>query len=159
MVGARYWNGAYTDVPAIGFDEYVANEGYCKDGDQINFKVWDASLNSLITVEAESEIFWNNLGMSVINLTELPQEYSLSSAFPNPFNPSTTLNFSLPLESDVQIIVYDLQGREVVSLADGKMDVGFHTVVWNADRYSSGVYFVKMVAGEYISNQKLMLVK
>ena len=69
------------------------------------------------------------------------------------------MNFSLPLESEVQIIVYDLQGREVVSLADGKMDDGFHTVVWNADRYSSGVYFVKMVAGEYISNQKLMLVK
>ena len=99
------------------------------------------------------------MGISVINLTELPEEYSLSSAFPNPFNPSTTLNFSLPLESEVQIIVYDLQGREVVSLADGKMDVGFHTVVWNADRHSSGVYFVKMIAGEYIDTQKLMLIK
>ena len=55
--------------------------------------------------------------------------------------------------------IYNLQGREVVSLVNGNMDAGYHSVVWNADSYSSGVYFVKMMAGEYISTQKLMLIK
>ena len=53
----------------------------------------------------------------------------------------------------------NLQGREVSTLISGKMEAGYHSVVWNADAHASGVYFVKMVAGEYISTQKLMLVK
>ena len=89
----------------------------------------------------------------------IPVEFSLGRAYPNPFNPSTTLNFALPTTSEVSITVYNLQGREVISLVSGNIDAGYHSVVWNADAHSSGVYFVKMVAGDYISTQKLMLVK
>jgi len=52
-----------------------------------------------------------------------------------------------------------MQGRQVTTLIEGNMDAGYHSVVWNADSYSSGVYFVKMVAGEYVNTQKLMLIK
>ena len=52
-----------------------------------------------------------------------------------------------------------MQGREVASLIDGIMDAGYHSVLWNADNHASGVYFVKMVAGECVNTQKLMLVK
>ena len=77
----------------------------------------------------------------------------------NPFNPVTTLRFALPIESEVSLTIYNLQGRQVVSLIDGNMNAGYHTAKWNADNNSSGVYFVKMVAGEYVNTQKLMLVK
>ena len=98
--------------------------------------------------------------MSVINITELlPDDFSLDRAYPNPFNPVTTLSFALPIEAEVSLSIYNLQGREVGSLINGNMDAGYHSVVWNADSHSSGVYFVKIVAGEYISTQKLMLVK
>ena len=98
--------------------------------------------------------------MFVINITELlPDDFSLDRAYPNPFNPTTTLNFALPIEAQVSITIYNLQGREVVSLINGNMPAGYHSAKWNADRHSSGVYFVKMVAGEYVNTQKLMLVK
>ena len=83
----------------------------------------------------------------------------MDRAYPNPFNPTTTLSFAIPIDSEVFLSIYNLQGREVVSLVNGNMDAGYHSVVWNADSYSSGVYFVKMVAGEFVNTQKLMLVK
>ena len=89
----------------------------------------------------------------------IPVEFSLKSAYPNPFNPVTTLEFGLPIDGNISIKVYNIQGRLVEALTTSYMEAGYHSVVWNADRHSSGVYFVKMVAGDYISTQKLMLVK
>ena len=60
---------------------------------------------------------------------------------------------------DVSIIVYDIQGREVATLINDYMDIGYHSVKWNADGNASGMYFIKMVAEEYIKYQKLMLIK
>ena len=89
----------------------------------------------------------------------IPTEFSLSAAYPNPFNPVTTINYGIPEDSKVTIQVYNLQGRLVEVLTDQNMDAGYHVVTWNADNHSSGMYFVKMVAGEYVNTQKLMLVK
>ena len=85
--------------------------------------------------------------------------YNLMNAYPNPFNPVTELSFTIPSTSDVHLSIYDIQGREIASLINDNMERGYHSVKWNADRYSSGVYFVKMIAGEYVSTQKLMLLK
>ena len=74
-------------------------------------------------------------------------------------NPTTTLSFAIPVDSEVSLSVYNLQGREVSTLISGYRDAGYHSVVWDANSHSSGVYFVKMVAGEYVNTQKLMLVK
>ena len=106
--------------------------------------------------------FENNQMYMVESLTEampLPEAFSLERAYPNPFNPTTTLSFAIPVDSEVSLSVYNLQGREVMSLINGNMNAGYHSVIWNADSHSSGVYFVKMVAGEYVNTQKLMLVK
>ena len=89
----------------------------------------------------------------------VPSKYALESAYPNPFNPVTTLNFSLPESQEVMLQVYNLQGRVIETLVNSNIEAGYHSVQWNADNYSSGMYFVKMVAGEYIDTQKLMLVK
>ena len=89
----------------------------------------------------------------------VPATYALESAYPNPFNPVTTLNFSLPESQEVMLQVYNLQGRVIETLLNSNMDAGYHTLQWNADNHVSGVYFVKMIAGEYVDTQKLMLVK
>jgi hypothetical protein len=104
---------------------------------------------------------WNNLGLEIISLTQnsIPADFNIQQAYPNPFNPVTTLSFALPIEAEVSLSIYNLQGREVATLIDANMDAGYHSVVWNADSYSSGMYFVKMIAGNYVSTQKLMLVK
>ena len=96
--------------------------------------------------------------VSIIDET-LPMTYNLHNAYPNPFNPVTTLNFGIPVEAEVFIKIYNLQGREVYSLIDGNMEAGYHSVQWEANSAASGVYFVKMIAGDFVSTQKLMLIK
>ena len=89
----------------------------------------------------------------------LPNEFLLDTAYPNPFNPTTTLNFAIPVDSEVSLSIYNLQGRVVSTLIDKNMDAGYHSVIWNANSNASGVYFVKMQAGSFLKTQKLMLVK
>jgi hypothetical protein len=91
--------------------------------------------------------------------TPLPIHCSLNSAYPNPFNPVTTIVYDVPNMSNVSIKIYDIKGSEVAELIYGNFTIGSHTVSWDASEHPSGVYFVKMIAGEYISTKKLMLVK
>ena len=94
-----------------------------------------------------------------VAITIIPDEYTLERAYPNPFNPVTTLSFTIPTQSEVALSIYNIQGREVSTLISGYMEAGYHSVVWNADSHASGVYFVKMIAGEFVNTQKLMLIK
>ena len=75
------------------------------------------------------------------------------------FNPITTMEYSLPEDSQVSIVVYDMLGRNVAELVDSYITAGYHTIQWNASDQSSGVYLVKMVVGDNINTQKLMLIK
>ena len=147
----------------MGIDSNYLDEtsSYCTKGDQITFKVLDASSGKLVEMDSDTEFTWANLGTSIVNLVDdkLPSAVSLDNAYPNPFNPSTTLSFSLPETQDITLQVFNLQGREVTTLLNGSMEAGYHSIKWDANSHSSGIYFVKMIAGEYINTQKLMLVK
>ena len=135
------------------------------DGEELTFKYYSSSTDEVVEY-SETVPFTSNMvignGFNTFGLSQdiaIPVEFSLGRAYPNPFNPATTLRFALPTISEVSLTVYNLQGRQVISLVSGNMDAGYHSVDWNADKYPSGVYFVKMVAGNYISTQKLMLIK
>ena len=69
------------------------------------------------------------------------------------------ININLKESSKVKLYIYDIAGKRVDVLVDGLLEEGYHKVVWNANQYSSGIYFVKMIIGDYIDTQKLMLVK
>jgi len=97
--------------------------------------------------------------VSSLSQVIIPESYSLSEAYPNPFNPVTTLSFAIPVDNEVTLSIYNLQGREVASLINGNMKAGYHSTTWDASANASGVYFVKMMAGEYVNTQKLMLIK
>jgi len=160
VIGARQWTGSIIDVPAMGDDGSDYTKGYIETGVAPSFKILRG--DELINLEGDIPAFENNQLYMVSSLTEavsLPETFSLDRAYPNPFNPTTTLSFAIPVDSEVSLSIYNLQGREVVSLINGNMDAGYHSITWNADSYSSGVYFVKMVAGEYVDTQKLMLIK
>jgi len=115
--------------------------------------------DKLIDLTGEVPAWSQNQLFMISNLRLLPEAFSLSAAYPNPFNPTTTLSFALPIEAEVSLSIYNLQGREVSRLIEGNMEAGYHSAVWNANNHASGMYFVKMHAGNYISTQKLMLVK
>jgi len=69
------------------------------------------------------------------------------------------INYAVPEQCQITISVYDMLGREMAHLYTGSQVPGYHSITWSAFEYASGVYFVKMVAGEYIYTQKLVLVK
>lgn len=81
------------------------------------------------------------------NETAVPSEFSLSQNYPNPFNPVTTIEYSLPEESNVSLVVYDVLGREVKAIARGVESAGSHSISFDASGISSGVYIYTLQAG------------
>ena len=81
--------------------------------------------------------------LSVDNPIGIPGNYSLS-AYPNPFNATTTISLSVPVTGPVKLVAYDLQGRTVLTLVNGRLNAGEHHVSWDASGLASGVYFVRM---------------
>lgn len=90
---------------------------------------------------------------------DLPTGFSLKPAFPNPFNPATTLEYALNVTSDARLSVHDLSGREVALLARGRQEAGAHHVVFDAAALPSGVYFARLQTEGGAVTQKLLLVK
>ena len=89
----------------------------------------------------------------------LPVKTELSGSYPNPFNPTTSINYGLEKDGHVEIMIYDAAGRLVEELVNGHQDGGSYNVTWNASSQASGMYFVKMVAGDLVQTQKLVLLK
>jgi len=85
--------------------------------------------------------------------------FQLHPAYPNPFNPSTTISFELPRTAPVELTIYNLLGQQVARPVDQVLTAGAHQLVWRADGYAAGLYFYRLTAGEYTSTRKMMLVK
>ena len=91
---------------------------------------------------------------------ELPETFVLKSAYPNPFNPTTTVTYGLPAASEVRITATDLLGRQVATLVAGDMmSAGYYTVQLNADGLASGTYLIRMEAGDFVATQQVVLLK
>ena len=88
-----------------------------------------------------------------------PDAYMLNDAFPNPFNSTTTIGFNLKDEQHVSLRVFDLSGRLVETLINGRLEAGKFRAVWNADLQAAGVYFYRLQAGSFQQTKKLTLVK
>jgi hypothetical protein len=91
--------------------------------------------------------------------TGLPTHFSLEQNYPNPFNPSTAISYDLPIAGRVTMKVYDVLGREVATLVDGFVEAGHHRETFDASRYTSGVYFYRLTAGDFTQTKKLLLLK
>jgi len=89
----------------------------------------------------------------------LPVKTELTDVYPNPFNPSSTINYGLKNEGHVEIMVYDATGRLVDELVNQHQTAGYHSITWNASNQASGMYFAKMIAGDVVQTQKLVLLK
>ncbi|HEX9006535.1 MAG TPA: T9SS type A sorting domain-containing protein, partial [Bacteroidota bacterium] len=89
----------------------------------------------------------------------LPARYALYQNYPNPFNPTTTLRYDLPHESTVSLGLFNALGQQVRLLAEGRKPAGSYSVVLDASRLPSGVYFCRMIAGPYRATRKLAVVK
>ncbi len=89
----------------------------------------------------------------------VPAAFDLVQNFPNPFNPRTTIRYSVPRRAHVSIVIFNLLGQKVSTLLDDVVSPGIHTVTWDASAISSGVYFCRMNAPGFFETNKLMLLK
>ncbi|MBZ0266005.1 T9SS type A sorting domain-containing protein [bacterium] len=83
----------------------------------------------------------------------------MGKAYPNPFNPSITVPFTLPEKMEVRLSLYNIVGQQVAELNQGVLDRGYHEVVWEAVSQTSGVYFLVLDTGEYHAIQKVIFLK
>jgi len=114
--------------------------------------------------------FWNWMSIDYIAIpnavilsagesSEIPTSYSLSQNFPNPFNPETSIRYSIPIQSHVTIKIYDVLGREVTTLINEEKSVGNYEVKFNSTQFASGVYFYRLQADDYTATKKMIVLK
>lgn len=138
---------------------------------------WDAPLNSnnvtfkyiiqvagiynyVCTPHAPDMAGTINASVSSISQTnEIVRGYKLSQNFPNPFNPSTKISFSIPVNSLVLLKVYNNMGKEVETLLNENLNASTYEVEWNAENQSSGIYYYKIHSGNFTEVKKMILIK
>lgn len=90
---------------------------------------------------------------------KISSSFSLFRNYPNPFNPSTKIAYAIPKPDNVVLKIYDVLGREVATLVDEKKQPGEYTIVWNACDLASGVYFYRLVAGDFVQTRRMILMR
>ena len=137
------YDGMYCDNEQTGGPHYEWDEEKKTDG---MYFIGHDSITGLIT--------------SGVGVEEAaPAAFSVAQNAPNPFNPTTTISFSLPEAGNVAIEVYNVAGQKVDTIADGFMNAGSHSVVWDASDFSAGVYFYTVKSGGFSKTMKMTLLK
>ena len=93
------------------------------------------------------------------NIDMIPLDFSLYQNFPNPFNPSTKIKYSIPQTSNVLIKVFDILGNEIESLVKEEKQTGTYEITWYSEGLPSGVYFYQLKAGDFVETKKMVLMK
>ncbi len=149
--GSYHYNGYIGVYPTIiyTYDQF----DFLKTGDNPDGEVGGLS-GWLCTGESFDDwLSESNVGRMI------PEEFSLSQNFPNPFNPTTVIGYQLPVNSLVNLTVYDISGRKVTELINGWRDAGIHEVTFDASYLGSGIYLYRLEAGDFTASGKMLLLK
>ena len=121
--------------------------------------VWQDTRSGVGDIYAERVLSGGTLTTDIDDESFVISQYSLFQNFPNPFNPGTKISWQSPVSSHQSLKVYDILGNEVATLIDEYMAAGKYETEFNADQLSSGIYFYKLTAGEFVSVKKMTLIK
>ena len=147
----------------------IPNPGYYV-GDYINVSAHNNKVRPIWTRHHNYTSIWTAIIDTFYNVkiqktsSKIPSSYELYQNYPNPFNPTTSIKFEIPKSLSVKLIVYDLLGKEVATLVNEKLNAGSYEVKWPApsgdgSSYSSGVYFYRLVTGDFIDVKRMLLIK
>jgi len=125
------------------------------------WKIRNSNDSTLWAVGGKGYIFKTSNGGVGINQisTEIPSKYSLGQNYPNPFNPSTVVRYQLSVVGNVSLKVYDVQGREVQTLVNERLQPGTYEVTFDGSKLNSGVYFYQLLKGDFKETKKMLLLK
>ena len=136
-------------------DPFTGNFYFANMLTEDSFRITNPNMHSLrITTRGPK----TSTGVVVQN-QEYPNQFLLQQNYPNPFNPLTIINYQLTIGNYVTLKVYDVFGREVAALVNGRKPAGQYEAEWNAEGLPSGVYFYRLQTGEYTSVKKMMLMR
>ena len=162
LIGSALWDGMYTALPIMGRDISEQTIGFIEPGQTPTVKLYQSETGNIIELTGQINPF-ESLGVYTLELTghtiEIPKDYVLHPAYPNPFNPITNISYGLPEDTHIELEVYNIKGMLIETLSNGLKSAGTHTIKWDAKGVSSGVYFVKLTTDRFTQSQKLMVVK
>jgi Subtilase family/Secretion system C-terminal sorting domain len=171
FMDAEYNLGVQVPASAPGGTyEFIGNVGTYPNNilisDSFEMVKFGGAADNQVLSEFELES-WEGTGFGEIATDEteivtrsVPSDFQLGEAYPNPFNPTTSISVSLPESAELTVQVYNLSGRLVATLSEGHMDAGSHSLTFDGSNLASGVYFVHaIVPGELNATRKLVLMK
>ena len=133
---------------------------YRTDGNETTLIIVAPESDELFIADGEYDIVEMIVANSAGQMdVSKPSSFELSEAYPNPFNPSTSINLSIPEAGHVSVMVYNVMGQLVSTLADGQMDASDYSFTWNGSAVPSGVYLITATTANQTSTQKVMLLK
>ncbi|MBN2410699.1 S8 family serine peptidase [candidate division KSB1 bacterium] len=150
-------------------EEWIKVIAYSLSGHTIN-----SGFQELFKIKGNSDIKLSDIVLAdrnglriptgISETIEIPESYVLNQNYPNPFNPETTISYGLPKVSDVKLEIYNVLGQRVFQFKASAMTAGYHKYIWNGTSASgsmvgSGVYFIRLKAGDFISVKKMMLLR
>jgi hypothetical protein len=165
-----YIDGAPVDTNALAANNNIGlvsvDSAYLGKGGYMGDAPWTGEIpeckiyNRVLTADEVLFLFNEGVGTDVPQeTTTLPREYRLMQNYPNPFNPTTNIAFELANRSKVNLKVFDLYGREIVTLLNEYRSAGQHSVQFNATNLSTGVYIYRLAADNQVLTRKMMLLK
>ena len=126
--------------------------------DSVVHVVWYDNRDGNYEIYYKRDPTGNPIGIQNIS-TEIPSKYSLGQNFPNPFNPITNIKFSIVNSEQVKLIVYDVQGREIQTLVNERLQPGTYKATFDGSTLNSGVYFYKLITDGFTETKRMILIK
>jgi hypothetical protein len=158
IVGTYYNNGIFMTTNN-GLNWIQKNQGF-----NTASQVWSLCIaNNYLFAGTSNQSVWRRVLSEILEIknvsAEKPSSFSLSQNYPNPFNPTTKIKFDIAKSGDVNIIVYDVKGREVQTLVKERLQPGTYETSFDGSKLNSGVYFYKLITNGYTETKKMLLVK
>ncbi|MGO9481795.1 MAG: T9SS type A sorting domain-containing protein, partial [Candidatus Kryptoniota bacterium] len=140
------WLNTGQSLPILGISSIYINDSSIFVGISQEGGIWRAPLSQVT-------------GIDQPEVPVVPAVIQLKQNYPNPFNPTTTINYSIPMRSQVTLKVYNILGEKVATLVDAVQSAGDHSVNFNASRLASGVYLYQLIYGNYPTTRKMVVIK
>ena len=153
-----------------GYNQYGIDLPGYMEGDEIELRVWKHTTGEELYVSSDLEGAYygetplTSGGITVYDMSAVPEDYILSQNYPNPFNPSTQIEYSVPESGYITVAIYDVAGRLIQTLVEGVVESGYHSIVWDGrdssgHTVSAGLYIYSLKGDHIALTRKMVMMK